>query len=195
MLYVVNLYDSGKFIVTDLLKNNTDIKNNFKYLILNSYLPINRVLSNEVILPIFVFRDIRVCWLISEYKKEGFKRTRNMEQYIKCFNDVLTIYLEIKNEKHCLSFRFEDFLLNKNREHKKLCDNLGISYDPLDFPNYFRGKTTLFSVRDIEKILKFQKYVDDDQLSFISSKTKFYNEFFKYPQNLSKNDILQGLSM
>jgi hypothetical protein len=91
--------------------------------------------------------------------------------------------------------KFEDFLVNKKAAYNRLCNELNIRYKEGDIPAFFREKTDMLSMFDIEKIVKFQRYVDNDQLSYISSKTKDYNKFFNYPYHLSKEDILEGLKV
>jgi hypothetical protein len=184
-------------ITLDKLKffTSKDIKN-AKYNFLNCWNPIDRILSNiDNVTLIFLFRDIRVCWLLSEHKKEGSRKFYDIsiDKYIKLFNDTFNMYLSMKSRENVLMVKFEDFLTDKLLAYKKLCNELDICYESKHIPSFFRRKNTMFSMFDIEKIVKFRNYVNDDQLSYISSKTKKYNEFFGYPLNLSKNEMIEGL--
>lgn len=172
-----------------------DIKDS-KYNLLNCWNPVDRILDNiHNVTLIFLFRDIRVCWLLSEHKNEGSRRFYNIsiDKYIKLFNDSFNMYLSMKSRENVLVTKFEDFLTDKLLAYKKLCDELDICYKSEHIPSFFRRKNKMFSMFDIEKIMKFRNCVDDDQLSYISSKTKEYNEFFGYPLNLSKNEMIEVL--
>lgn len=200
-LYVISLNDFGKFLIIDLLKNNPNVavrsklgplKPIYKYILLVPQPSFTRVLDYiEETVPIFMFRDVRVSWLISEHKRGGHKRPYTLDQYIKKFNDLLETYLELYREQIVVVTKYEDFLLNKSVAYNRLCKDLKIQFNTSHIPSSFREKTTMISMSEIEKIVKFQKYVDDDQLSYISSKTKDYNKFLNYPYNLSKQDILR----
>lgn len=173
--------------------------NNYKCILLIAWDPIGHVIRNiENVLPIVLLRDVRVGWLVTEHKEEGSKtfKTLSIDEYIENYNELLKIYLYFERKNiPFLFFKFEEFLINKIESYKKLCKNLDIRFDSVDIPTVFRERSSLLSMFDVEKIVKFQKYVNDDQLSYISSKTKKYNEFFKYPYNLSKDDILEGLKI
>lgn len=204
VLYIVSSHDCGSFVILDSLKNTPEVlvvdsiedvvSTSHKYILLNSEIPVTHILRKiDNVLPIFFFRDVRVAWLITEHKSKQKTNTKTIEQYIKNFNILMALYTRVVNEQDALVFKFEDFLMDKRTAYMRLCRNLDLKYNQSHISSLLREKTSMLSLNDIEKVIRFQKDVTDDQLSYISSKTKEYNKFFNYPYNLSKNDILERL--
>jgi hypothetical protein len=145
------------------------------------------------VIPIFLFRDIRIGWFITEHKRIGNKQyyKLSIDEYIKKHMDVFFTFKSLINND-VQFYLFEDFLTNKYKVSKKVCDFLEIDFDKSFVPSFFKQKNKFISMFDVEKIIKFQKNITDDQLEYISSKTREFSHFFNYPVSLTKEQILEG---
>ena len=187
VLYIVSSHDCGTFVILDSLRNNPDVRvvdniddvkrTSKKYILLISDVPVTHILKKiDNVLPIFLFRDVRVGWLITDYKLINSSNNKTIEQYVRNFNALFNLYLKIVNEQDALIFKFEDFLMNKRVAYHRLCKFLDIDYNQIYISHVIKEKSPLLSSNDTEKIIKHQMIVSEDQLSYISSKTKEYNK-------------------
>lgn len=176
------------------LINSIDVsKLNNQNILLLTWHPILDLIKFINVTPIFLFRDIRIGWFITEHKKIGNKQfyKLSIDEYIKKHMDVFFTFKSLVNS-NVKFYLFEDFLNNKYKVSRDLCYFLGINFDKSFVPSFFKQKNKFISAFDVEKIIKFQKYITDDQLEYISSKTKEFSHFFNYPVSLTKERILEG---
>lgn len=155
---------------------------------------ITDIINHIDVFPIFIFRDIRVGWLVTEHKKYGLSHYHNMEidQYIEKQLSIFKIFKDLTSEKFIPYYKFEDFLIDKRLAYTNLCFILNITANLSIIPSDFKEKNQYVSMFDVEKIFKFRQKVTDDELEYISSKTKEFNSFFNYPLSLTKEQILEG---
>lgn len=234
IIFVCAGHDTGKFVITNSLKNNPNIyccdyigmlfkkyQNkpnkilkatqedrdckdlisfiNFdilkeKHILLLTWHYITDVIKYIEVFPIFLFRDIRIGWLVTEHKKHGYPQFYNMsiDQYIEKQLSIFEDFRRLSSERHVSYYRFEDFLIDKKLSYSNVCFSLDVSCQYSEIISEFKEKNHYISMFDIEKIVKFRGYVTDDQLEYISSKTKDFNKFMNYPISLTKEQILEG---
>lgn len=233
ILFLNTFLDSGKFIVSSILENSSNVYFNKSVDgLLNNHIsgtnyyeenPIlcddDRILINtfhniskgdyfakrvflikndfsinyDEVFSLFLFRDIRLCWLVSEHKPCSDDKLYKVpiESYTQSFNDLFNKYLSQKSDLLSFYIKFEDLLINTKNIHKYICQLFNLNFNPNAIPVSFKRSLNYFSMFDLEKIVKFSKQVSNDELEYISSQTKDYNQFFGYPNSLTVEDMLR----
>ncbi len=232
VLYLNTYLDSGKFIVSSILGNSSNVYHNeyvdrllHNYIYDTYYYEESLVLNDDdkvlvdtfhniskddhfvkkaflikngtgidsnKVFSLFLFRDIRLCWLVSEHKPCSRSKLYKVpiELYTQRFNEIFNKYLNQRSDKLSFYVKFEDLLINTSETHKRICKLFDVNFNSDAIPSSFKRSLNYFSMFDVEKIIKFRKQITNEELDYISSLTKDYNEFFGYPNSLTIEDML-----
>jgi hypothetical protein len=143
---------------------------------------------------IYIFRDPRTCWLLSDDKLGGLYNVKKMIQdvnivkFCEWYEHEFLEWTNFKEYDNAIMFKFEDVLLDYQTATNKVFNFLKIE----EFSDIYKpdvlvpGKFTRF---DMDKIVKYMAMVTQDDFEYISKRLKSILIDLGYPLTMDLKTI------
>lgn len=189
---LLEYYNKDKYVLTHILDINSN-KEKLDHVRCIDLDPFTSKTKNCKI--IFIFRDPRICWLVT-IEKDKFTEDRNnylsiIDQYLITYkNYVKEIKRSFLRYDYYMHIRFEDLLLNFEETTTSISSFLELEFDlSYSKPKVFANNFTKF---DVYKLIEYIKFINQTHFDYISEHLKDEIELFGYPKHLDFNSIAKS---
>ena len=174
-------------ILRRIYKGSTD--KNFVYLKNIDFGIINMFLDHGI----FIYRDPRICWLVTNHRKDG------LEAYIQRYINPFLLYDRLNDKSKIIIIKYEDFIKDQKTQSLMLFNKLGIPFNKefIEVSERYNQYMTKIDLYNIHMQCDDGRKVSNNDFRVIEDVCKrhdVFKQFNMYPDGLTLQSVLPSIS-